>query len=288
MAHAQDAASPRDDAEHVGAERADADPVILTPAGIAPSWEMLRLASAAELGAVKPEATEAPEPERVGIPAPDEYSGGRVSRGGGHHNRREKDIRTFGVQILPAYAILTGQVVGRAFNNGPTITIRLLANMSSANQFMLDISYGIHSMKDPRPMFFRTAVTPTSSYSGELDVICPAIYYAEVVPLGEDFHHAATILPKFYIGLGPMISKASGRVTNAGDKGTVTGQGTQPFLQFTPGLAVDARVYDYVFVGADFKYRITVPTQRPDLAKEFTIPKMYVFEAGLSAGYFFY
>lgn len=278
-----------------------ANPVVLTPAGVSPVWTQLKVASGLELAGVHVEAEPPPSPTIafadvgaggsgvVDLPEPDGYyRGGRIRRGGSRHLRRAKDIRTFGVEVIPGYAILTGQVVGKAFGPGPVGTIRLMVNASTANQFFLDLSYQTHPMKDPRPMFFRTSVTPQSGFSGQMNIFCPAIYYAAVLPIGETFHSSAWFTPKFYLGLGPIISTASGKVTNAGSKGTVTGKGAQPFVQFTPGLQFDFRVYDYVFVGADFKYRLTVPTQRPDLTAEFSIPKMYIFESGLSVGYFFY
>ena len=258
------------------------------PLRVSPLWMELKLASALEIGGVERADADA-ERGTVNLPEPPE-SGGRisVSHGGGHSNRRRFDDRRLGIGILPGWSILQGEVVGKSFGPGPVITLRLLVNASSANQFFFDLSYSNHPMRDPRPMFFRTSVTSASSFSGKMDVICPAIFYAATIPIGADFHHKAYVVPKLFLGLGPMISLASGHVTNAGSKGNVSGSGTQPFLQFTPGLAVDVRVMDFLFIGPEIKYRITVPTSRPNEPKEFSIPKMYVFEAALSASYFFW
>ncbi len=260
-------------------------------ATVSPVWMDLKLAASLEIAGVGRDESAEPEEFRGGVELPEPAQaggGGRISRGGGSRNRRKFDERRLGIAFVPGWAMLTGEVVGKAFGPGPVGTIRLLVNASTATQVFFDLSYSTHPMKDPTPMFFRTAVTKQSHYSGQMNVICPAVFYAATLPIGADFHRKAFFIPKLYIGLGPLISLASGKVTNAGTKGTVTGSGTQPFIQFTPGLAFDVRVAEFVFVGVDFKYRVTIPTVRANETKEFSIPKMYVFESGLSASYFFW
>jgi hypothetical protein len=225
-------------------------------------------------------------PGPVGLPEPAEAIS--YTRGGSSRNRREMDQRRVGIGLMPQYSVLTGDVVGSAFGSGPGGTLRVTFNMDDANEFFLDLAYSNHPMINPRAMFFRTAVTPASGYSGNLAVYAPALFYALTIPIGGDFHHRAIFVPKLFIGVGPMISVAQGDVTNAGIKGTVNGHGTQPFLQFTPGLAFDFRVYDYFFIGPDFMYRITVPTVAPNIENEFSIPKMYIFDTGVEFKYFFY
>jgi hypothetical protein len=202
--------------------------------------------------------------------------------------RYKMQERTLGVALQPAFAMLQGSVVGGAFDNGFAFTARFIAQVSPANQVFLDIGYSRHDMKNPRPMFFRTAVTENSGFSGQLEVWNPAIFFAFTFPVGAGPRSKPMFIPKTYVGMGPMYTQAKGRVTNSGSKGTVTGHGTQPFVQFTPGLGMDVRVLDFFFIGAEIRERITLPTKRPDQTAEFSIPKLYVFEAALNFSYMFY
>lgn len=227
----------------------------------------------------------------VELPEPDEKKrrGGRINvRKGRHSNRYKLKERTFGVSLIPSYAIMQGDTIKASFADGIGFTLRGVWAMSSANQFFFDLSYSRHDMSNPRAMFFRTAVTSNSEYSGVLQIYSPAFYYTYSFPIGAGTHSRALFMPRLYLGMGPLFTQASGRVTNAGDKGTVTGQGSQPFLQFTPGFLFDVRVMEHAFVGLDMKYRITIPTSRPNQTKEFAIPKVYVFEPGLSFTYMFW
>ena len=196
--------------------------------------------------------------------------------------------RTLGVALQPAFAMLQGSVVGGAFDNGFAFTARFIAQVSPANQIFLDIGYSRHDMKNPRPMFFRTAVTDDSGFSGQLEVWNPAVYFAFTFPVGASARSKPMFIPKTYVGMGPMYTQASGRVTNSGSKGTVTGHGTQPFLQFTPGVGLDVRVLDFFFIGLELRERITLPTKRPSQTAEFSIPKLYIFEGALNFSYMFY
>lgn len=224
------------------------------------------------------------------VPDPDDKRGrGRINvRKGRHSNRYRLKERRFGVALIPSYAIVQGDVIRASFDDGIGITVRAIFSASNANQFFFDIGYSRHDMSDPRAMFFRTAVTSSSDFSGALQIWSPAIYYTYSVPIGAGTHSRAMFMPRIYFGMGPLISMANGRVTNAGSKGTVTGQGTQPFVQFTPGFLFDVRVMEHAFVGVDMKYRITLPTSRPNQTKEFAIPKVYVFEPGVSFTYMFF
>ena len=228
-----------------------------------------------------------PEP----VPPPDEARGGRINATHGHfHTHYKLDERTFGFAIQPSYVMLEGgKVVQSSFSAGPGITARFIANLPGGAIYV-DFAYSHHAMRNPRAMLFRTAYTQNSSYSGEMSIFAPAVYYAYTFPIGEDFHRRAFLMPKLYVGLGPMITIANGRITNAGSKGTVTGQGNQPFFQFTPGFGVDFRVpgIDYAFVGLDARYRLTLPTSRPTIAHEFSIPTIYTFEPALNLQYMFY
>lgn len=196
--------------------------------------------------------------------------------------------RRFGVAIQPGYAMLEGDVVKRSFDSGFAFTARFIANVSPINQIFVDLGYSRHDMKNPRAMFFRTAVTNASGYSGTLQIINPSIFFAQTFPIGAGFHSRALVVPKLYVGFGGMFTMADGTVTNSGIKGTVTGEGTQPFAQFTPGFATDVRILEDYFVGFDLRYRLTIPTTRPNQTKEFTIPKVYVFEPSLSFTWMFY
>ena len=202
--------------------------------------------------------------------------------------RYKMQERTLGFALQPAFAMLQGSVVAGAFDNGFAFTARFIAQVSPANQIFLDIGYSRHDMKNPRPMFFRTAVTENSGFSGQLEIINPAIFAAFTFPVGASARSKPMFIPKTYVGMGPMYTTADGRVTNSGSKGTVTGRGTQPFLQFTPGLGLDVRVLDFFFIGAEVRERITLPTKRPSQTAEFSIPKLYVFEGALSFTYMFY
>lgn len=196
--------------------------------------------------------------------------------------------RRFGAAIQPGYAMLEGDVIKRSYGSGFAFTARFIANITPINQMFVDIGYSRHDMKNPRAMFFRTAVTPESGYSGTLQIINPSVFFAQTFPLGAGFHNRALVIPKIYLGLGAMFTMADGTVTNSGIKGTVTGQGTQPFAQFTPGFATDVRILEDYFIGLDLRYRLTVPTSRPNQTKEFTIPKVYVFEPSLSFTWMFF
>lgn len=219
-------------------------------------------------------------------------SSGRIHAShGSFHTHYQLDERRFGVALQPGYAMIAGgKVVEQAFAGGPSITLRLIANVSGANSFYLDFDLSHHAMRDPKPMLFRTSVPSSASFSGQMTVIAPAIYYAFTIPIGEDFHHRAMFLPKLYLGVGPMYATSNGTVNGAGSKGTVSGHGTQGFFQFTPGIGVDFRVpsLDFFFVGVDLRYRISVPTERPNFAKEFTIPTLYILEPALNVAYMFY
>lgn len=202
--------------------------------------------------------------------------------------RYKMQERTLGFALQPAFAMLQGSVVAGAFDNGFAFTARFIAQVSPINQLYVDLGYSRHDMKNPRAMFFRTAVTDSSGFSGTLQVINPAVYFAQTFPIGAGFHSRSLVIPKLYVGLGAMFTIADGTVTNSGIKGTVTGEGTQPFVQFTPGFATDVRILEDFFVGFDLRYRLTLPTTRPNQTKEFTIPKLYVFEPSLSFAWMFY
>lgn len=196
--------------------------------------------------------------------------------------------RRFGFALQPGYAMLEGDVVKRSYGSGFAFTARFIAQVSPINQLYVDLGYSRHDMKNPRAMFFRTAVTDASGFSGTLQVINPAVYFAQTFPIGAGFHSRSLVIPKLYVGLGAMFTIADGTVTNSGIKGTVTGEGTQPFVQFTPGFATDVRILEDFFVGFDLRYRLTLPTTRPNQTKEFTIPRLYVFEPSLSFAWMFY
>lgn len=220
------------------------------------------------------------------IPEPDEQ---RIkARKRRFKTRYKMQERTLGFALQPAFAMLQGSVVGGAFDNGFAFTARFIAQVSPANQIFLDIGYSRHDMKNPRPMFFRTAVTESSGFSGQLEILNPAVFAAFTFPVGASARSKPMFIPKTYVGMGPMYTTADGKVTNSGSKGTVTGHGTQPFLQFTPGLGLDVRVLDFFFIGFEMRERITLPTKRPDQTAEFSIPKLYVFEGALNFSYMFY
>jgi hypothetical protein len=220
------------------------------------------------------------------IPQPDEQ---RIrAKKKRYKTRYRMQERTFGVALQPSWAVLQGSVVGGAFDNGFAFTARFIAQVSPANQAYLDIGYSRHDMKNPRPMFFRTAVTDDSGFSGQLEIWNPALYFAFTFPVGAGPRSKPMFIPKLYVGMGPMYTQASGKVTNSGSKGTVTGHGTQPFVQFTPGIGMDVRVLDDFFIGFDLRERITLPTKRPSQTAEFSIPKLYVFEGAVNFAYMFY
>ena len=244
-----------------------------------------------------PPATDAAAPARpttfAALDLGEEYrSGGRIhATHGNFHTHYQLDERRFGVALQPGYAMLEGgKVVQAAFSAGISGTVRLIANVSGANAFYLDFTFSHHAMRDPKPMLFRTSVPSSASFSGQMNVFAPTIYYAFTSPVGEDFHHRALFLPKLYVGVGPMYAVSNGPVNGAGSKGPVSGHGTQGFVQFTPGLGLDFRIpaLDWMFVGFDVRYRISVPTERPNFARDFTIPTLYIFEPALNVAYMFY
>lgn len=202
--------------------------------------------------------------------------------------RYKMQERLLGVALQPSWAMLQGTVVGSAFDNGFAFTARFIAQVSPANQLFVDVGYSRHDMKNPRPMFFRTSVTESSGFEGVLEVWNPAIYFAFTFPVGASARSKPMFIPKTYVGMGPMYTFAHGKVTNSGAKGTVTGRGTQPFVQFTPGLGMDVRVLEFFFIGGEVRERITLPTKRPSQTAEFSIPKLYVFEGALNFSYMFY
>lgn len=227
-----------------------------------------------------------PELDPLQIPEPDDQ---RIRAKRRRFKTRYKmQEKTLGVALQPGFAMLQGSVVGGAFDNGFAFTARFIAQVSPANQIFLDFGYSRHDMKNPRPMFFRTAVTEDSGFSGQLQVYNPAIFFAFTFPVGASARSKPMFIPKTYVGMGPMYTQASGKVTNSGSKGTVTGRGTQPFLQFTPGMGLDVRVLDDFFIGLEIRERITLPTKRPDQTAEFSIPKLYVFEAAVNFAFMFY
>jgi hypothetical protein len=227
-----------------------------------------------------------PEIDGPQIPEPDDQ---RIrARKKRFKTRYRMQERQLGVALQPAFAMLQGSVVGGAFDNGFAFTARFIAQISPANQIFIDLGYSRHDMKNPRPMFFRTAVTENSGFSGQLEVINPALFFAFTFPVGASARSKPMFIPKTYVGMGPMYTQASGKVTNSGSKGTVTGHGTQPFLQFTPGVGLDVRVLDFFFIGFELRERITLPTKRPDQTAEFSIPKLYIFEGALNFSYMFY
>lgn len=224
--------------------------------------------------------------DTIRVPQPDEQ---RIrARRKRFKTRYRMQERTFGVALQPAFAMLQGSVVGGAFDNGFAFTTRFIAQVSPANQVFLDIGYSRHDMKNPRPMFFRTSVTENSGFSGQLEVWNPALFFAFTFPVGAGPRSKPMFIPKTYVGMGPMYTQARGKVTNSGEKGTVTGRGTQPFVQFTPGLGLDVRVLDFFFIGFEMRERITLPTKRPSRTAEFSIPKLYIFEGALNFSYMFY
>lgn len=224
--------------------------------------------------------------EPVEIPEPDEQ---RIrARKRRFRTRYRMQERTFGASVHLSYAMLQGAVVGDSFDNGFGFTLRGIVQISAANQLYLEFGYSRHDMKNPRPMFFRTAVTPDSGYSGQLEIWNPAVYFTYNFPVGASARSKPMFIPKTFVGLGPMYTFASGKVTRSGAKGTVTGHGTQPFFQFTPGLGMDVRFLEHYFVGFELRERITLPTRRPKTTAEFSIPKVYVFESSLTFTWMFY
>lgn len=248
---------------------------------VSPFLAQARLLAALEIDGVEP--VEAPEP--------DDARGRIGARKRNYKTRYRMQERTWGVAIMPGWAQLQGSVISDSFENGFAFTARFIAALSSSNHVYLDIAYSSHTMKNPRPMFFRTAVTPDSNFSGGLTIIAPALFFSFDFPMLGGMRSKPMLYPRTYIGMGPMYTQAQGKVTNSGSKGTVTGHGTQPFVQFTPGLALDYRLpgaLEFAFVGLDMRYRISLPTQRPDQTSEFTIPKLYVFEINFIATYYFF
>ncbi len=250
------------------------------PRLVSAAWQESLAKASLELEGLEFAPVDAPEPDgaapRIG------------ARRRNYKTRYRMQERTFGVGIQPTYVSLAGDVVKTSFRSGVGFSFRLMAQISPANQLWFDFGYSFHDMKNPRPMFFRTAVTPDSKFEGKLHVYSPAFLYAFTIPLTSGFTGRAVFLPKLYSGMGPLYTEAEGKVTNAGSKDTVTGKGTQPFFQFVLGTGLDVRVVEFGFVGFELRYRASLPTRRPDQTAEFTIPKIYVFESALSFGYFFY
>ena len=224
--------------------------------------------------------------EPVEIPEPDEQ---RIrARRKSYRTRYRMAERTFGAAVNLSYAMLQGSVVSDSFDNGFGFSLRGIVQIAAANQLWVDIGYSRHDMKNPRPMFFRTAVTPDSGYSGQLEIWNPAVFFTYNFPIGASARSKPMFIPKTFVGLGPMYTFATGKVTRSGQKGTVTGYGRQPFFQFTPGLGLDVRFLEHYFVGFELRERITLPTRRPETTAEFSIPKVYVFESSLTFTWMFY
>ena len=257
---------------------------------ISPILSQTRLIAALELDGMEEIEVDLREP--VDLPEPDEARGGRIgAKKRKYKTRTRMQEKTWGIAVLPGYASLQGSVISDSFDNAFSFTLRFIAALSTSNHVYLDFAYSLHDMRNPRPMFFRTAVTPDSGYSGQLQIIAPALFFSFDFPMLGGMRSKPMLYPRTYVGMGPMYTQASGKVTNSGSKGTVTGRGTQPFVQFTPGLGIDYRLpgaLEFAFVGVDLRYRISLPTQRPDQTSEFTIPKLYVFEANFIATYYFW
>lgn len=246
------------------------------------------LLSSLEIDGVEPVEDAAGIDEVDGPRIPEPHEQRIQARKRRFRTRYRMQERTFGTSVHLSYAMLQGSVVSDSFDNGFGFTARFIYQISSANQVYLDIGYSRHDMRNPRPMFFRTAVTPDSGYAGQLEIWNPAAYFTYNFPIGASARSKPMFIPKTFIGLGPMYTFASGKVTRSGAKGTVTGRGTQPFFQFTPGVGLDVRFLEYYFVGFELRERITLPTRRPRTTAEFSIPKVYVFESSLTFTWMFY
>src|SRR2546428_10965178 len=130
----------------------------------APASESRLLAAADRVSSERSDDAEEP------VRKPDPPQDGRIrATHGSFHNRFALDERRFGVGIQPGYAMIQGgSVVKGAYTDGPSITLRLIASVSEAQHFYLDIAWSHHGMRDPRPMLFRTAYTPSSGWARPL------------------------------------------------------------------------------------------------------------------------
>lgn len=212
----------------------------------------------------------------------------RKKRRGKYRPKYKKAERTLGFQLQSGITLPIGKTIGNAYNPGVMTDARFAFHLGDGTLVYIDARWSYHVLRDARPLFFRTAVTPSSSSGGTLHTVSPIISYGYAIPLGYGFQNRARVNPKFYFGAGPTFTFAQAFVTETGQKGTVTGEGTQAFLSFVPGLGLDIRLSDFFFIGVDARYHLTMPLARPSVANEFTIPRMMIFESGIAIQYYFY
>jgi len=185
-------------------------------------------------------------------------------------------------------AIPIGKTVSAAFGVGPMVTGRFQFHLGDSAVVYIDVRWSYHVLKDPRPLFFRTAETDASTSGGTMHTLTPAVFYGYAIPLGYGYQSRAKVNPKLYFGIGPDFTFSQAFITAAGTKGTVQGNGTQAFLAFIPGLGVDIRLNEFFFLGIDARYHVTIPLARPSLQSEFTLPNLQIFEAGAALSFYFY
>jgi hypothetical protein len=212
----------------------------------------------------------------------------RKRRRGRRPNRYAQRERTLGFTLQTGFALPIGNTIGSAYGIGGMALGRFVFHLGDSALVFFDIRWSYHVLKNARPLFFRTAFGPSSTEGGTLQLLSPAIFYGYSIPLGYGYRNRAKINPKFYFGVGPDFTFAEAFVTNAGDLGTVRGRGTQAFIAFIPGLGIDFRLNSFFFLGADFRYHLTLPLARPSLSEEFTIPRLQVLEGGIALTYYFY
>ena len=146
----------------------------------------------------------------------------------------------------------------------------------------------LHSVKNARPLFFRSLETEASNMGGAMQVLTPAAFYGWSIPLGYGYANRARFNPKFYFGVGPDFVISQAFMTNSGQKGTVRGEGIQVFMAFISGTGFDVRIGDNFFLGLDMQYHATFPIARPPIEDEFTIPRFALYQLGFTVSYYFY